>query len=79
MESKMKLWECTYKVTRQNDYFLWRDYIWSTSKPIGNSIGHYFRVGFNYTISEGQSKLAPSGLTEKDITPHHITESQMIK
>lgn len=55
----MILWECTYKVNRSNDSFYVKDWIFSTSKPGANTIGHYWRHLFNYVITDQDSYLAP--------------------
>jgi len=53
----MLLWECNYKVQTGYDILTVRDYVWSTSKPENNTIGHYWRTLFpSYTIIDGESK-----------------------
>jgi hypothetical protein len=53
----MKLWECNYKVNTGYTLFEMRDYIWSTSEPTKESIGHYWRTLFpSYVISDEQTK-----------------------
>lgn len=57
----MLLWECTYKVNRDNDNFYVKDWVWSTTQPGAGSIGHYWNHLFDYTISECNSYLAAPG------------------
>jgi len=61
-ESLMLLWECTYKVNMHGSMKLVKDWVWSTSQPVGNTIGHYWRHLFNYPISEERSYLAAPGV-----------------
>jgi hypothetical protein len=50
----MKLWECIYEVSTGYNILSVRDYIWSTSEPTAESIGHYWRSLFpSYTVNLG--------------------------
>jgi hypothetical protein len=61
----MQLWECNYQVNaifpkkpEINYSFLVKDWIWSTSKPSNESIGHYWKTLHKYPIQDESCKLA---------------------
>lgn len=56
----MNLWECTYYVKELGWYI--KDWIWSTSKPSDNAIGHYWHHLFGYEITETKAYPCPEGI-----------------
>lgn len=66
----MNAWECTYFVVELN---LWvKDWIISTSKPSNNSIGHYWKHLFGYTILNPVAYKCPPGT---DITQYKTSST----
>lgn len=43
-------WECIYKVLREHNSFLVRDYIISTTVPTNEDLGHYWKSLFHDSI-----------------------------
>jgi hypothetical protein len=53
----MKLWLCFYTVNTGYNLLHMRDYIWSTTEPTKESIGHYWKTLHpSYTITNEQTK-----------------------
>jgi hypothetical protein len=62
MDTEMKLWECTYKVEREDaTSFFVKDWIWASRQPT-ESIGHYWSHLFGHNISDQRSYIAPVGV-----------------
>ena len=72
MDSRMILWECTYKVERHDaTVFYVKDWVWSTTEPV-NSIGHYWSELFSYNISDKHVYAAPAGV---DCSRYQLSDS----
>jgi hypothetical protein len=72
MESKMILWECTYRIFDGYKYYYVKDWVYSTSKPSNNTIGHYWKHLFNYPVDCQNVCIADQGI---DCNQYKLSET----